>query len=76
MSNWIIPVVVLTTKPRIYQRIEKNILAPQILLTPATKEVAADMASGGAWVNRNPQQVSRTGVNRITPGENFNAVSV
>ena len=49
---------------------------PQALLAPVTKEVVADTASGGAWINRNPWQVIRTGVNGSTPGNIHNTVSV
>ena len=42
----------------------------------ATTEVVVDAAFGGAWVNRTPIQVSRTGVNKNTPGSIRNVVSV
>ena len=48
LSNGTIPVVVLKMSPRIYQRIAPIVFAPQTLLTTATKEVVANMASGGA----------------------------
>ena len=41
-----------------------------------TKKVVADTASGGVWVNRTPQKVIRTGVDRSTPGNIRNAVRV
>ena len=55
--------------PGIDQWIAPIILTPQALLTPAMKEVVADVASGGAWINRNLQQVIRTVVDRSTPSE-------
>ena len=76
LSNRTIPAVVPTMNPRIYQNITPILLTPQTLLTPATKEVIADTASGGAWDNRTTWQVRRTGVNRITPGNICNAVIV
>ena len=48
--------------PRIEQRIAPLVVAPQMLLTPATKEIVAGAALGGARVNRTPRQVIRTGV--------------
>ena len=51
-------------------------MAPQTLLKPATKEVVADAASGGEWVNRTPWQVIRMWVNRSAPGDIRNSVSV
>ena len=57
LSNRIISVVVPTMNPRIGQSIAPIVVAPQTLLTPAAKEVIADAASGGAWVNRNLRQV-------------------
>ena len=39
-----------------------------------TKEVLADAASGGVWINRNPRQVSRMGVNGSTPGETGHSI--
>ena len=64
-SNRTIPLAVLLINPKIDQNI-----------SPATKEVVADTASGSACDNRNPRQVSPTGVDRITPGNIFHAVSV
>ena len=51
-------------------------MAPQMLLTPSTKKVVADAASGGAWVKRTPRHVSSTGVDGRTPVNICNAVSV
>ena len=65
LSNRNIPVVI----PMMNPRIVPIVLAPQMILTPATKEVATDAASCGAWVNRTPRQVSRTGVDGSTPGD-------
>ena len=62
--------------PRIDQRIAPMVLAPQTLLMLVTKEVIADAASGGVWVNRTPRRVSRTGVNGSTPGKICNDVSI
>ena len=57
-------------------KIAMIIIVPQTLLTPETKEFVVDTELGGKWINRNPWQVSRKGVNRSTPGEIRNAVSV
>ena len=69
-------VIVLTVNPKIDQRIALIVVAPQTLLTLATKEVVADAALGGVCVNRTMWQVIRTGVDRNTPGDIFNAVSI
>ena len=58
-----------------------NMIAPiggvsQTLSMPTTKEVVADVASVGAWVNRTLRQLIRTGVDRSTPGNVCNAISV
>ena len=63
-------------QPGIDQGIVPFALVPQTLLAPTTKEVVTDAASGGAWINRNPRQVNRTGVNVITPGYISNDVSI
>ena len=60
----------------INQGIVPIILVPQTLLTPVTKEVVADAASGGAWVHRNLRQVSRMGVNGSTPGNILNDIGI
>ena len=51
LSNWTIHVVPPSMNLRIDQKIVLIVLAPHTLLTPATKEVVADAASGGTWVN-------------------------
>ena len=56
-------------KPMIYQRIAPPVVAPHMLLLPDTKEVVAETALSGAWVNRTLHRVSRTGVNGSTPGD-------
>ena len=76
MSNRTIPVVVLMMNPRIYQKIGPIVVAPQMLLTPAMKELVADAASGGVWVNRTLWKVSRDDVDRSTPGNIVYAVRV
>ena len=63
-------------KPGIYQRVAPIILAPQNLLTPSTKEVITDTASVSVWINRTLRQVIRKGVDRSTPGDICNFVSV
>ena len=68
MSYRTIPIVVLPMNPRVYQRVAPVLVAPQTLLNPTKKEVVVDTALGSAWVNRTPQQVSRTVVDGITPG--------
>ena len=71
---------ILVVNPMMNQRIEQRIgpifVAPQMLLTPEMKEVVADAASRGAWVNRNPRQVRRTGVVGSTLGGMAHVVSV
>ena len=76
LSNRTIPLVVPTMNLRLYQSIKPIVLTPQTLLTPAKKEGIMDTALGSAWVNRNPGQVSRTGVNQSTPCNIFHAVRV
>ena len=76
LSNWTPPVVVPMNNPRFYNRIVTIGRSSQTLLVPSTKEVIADAACGSAWANRNPPQVIRTGVYRITPGDVCNSVSV
>ena len=66
----------LPTNPGIDQGIVVIKLTPQMILTPATKEIVADAASGGAWTSRNTWRVSRTDVNRITPGNIGNAIGI
>ena len=48
----------------------------QTLSMPTTKEVVAYAASVGAWVNRTLRKLIRTGVDRSTPGNVCNAISV
>ena len=47
LSDGTIPVVVMTMSPGSDQRIEQIVIAPQMLLIPATKEVVANTALGG-----------------------------
>ena len=76
LSNQTLPVVVSKMNLRIYQRITPIVLATQILLTPATKEVAADAELGSVLVNRTLRIVISTGVNIITPGDMYNDVII
>ena len=62
--------------PRIDHRIMPIVVEPQTIFTPLTEEVVAETASGGKWVNSNPWQVSKTGVDRSTPGDMCHVVSV
>ena len=55
LRNRIISATFLMMNPRINQSIAPIVVAPQTLLTPDTKEVFVDAASGGAWVNRTLQ---------------------
>ena len=55
--------------PSIDQSITPILLAPQTLLTNATKKVVVDATLGCAWFNRTPHRVSRTGFDGITPGK-------
>ena len=52
------------------------VAAPQILLTPETKEVVAYVVCGGTWVNMTTRIVSSTGVDGRTPGNVLNTVSI
>ena len=61
---------------RIDQRIVPIVVAPKTLLMPATKKFIADVVLVGAWVNRNLRRGIWTGIDGITPGNLFNAVSV
>ena len=76
LSNRTLPVVVLTINPRIDDIIAPLGGASQALLIPATKEVVTDVASGGVWVNRSPQQVIQMVVYGSTPGDICNSISV
>ena len=76
LSNRTLPVKVTKMKPRIDQRIAPILVAPQTLLTPVTKEVAADAAWSDPWVNRTLQQVRKTSADGSTPCDICNAVSV
>ena len=76
MSNQTILVVFSTMNPMIDQMIAPIVLVPQTFLTPATNEFVVDTALGGAWVNRSPRKVSRMGVDRSTPGNIHDTVSV
>ena len=76
LSNRTILVLTLTMNPVIDLEIALVVLVPQTLLTPATKEVVADVVSGGAWKNRTPRQVSRNGVDGSTPGYIRDDVSI
>ena len=76
LSNRTIPVFIPMMNPRIDPRIVPIVAVPQTLLMPKKKEFVADAACGNAWVNRNPRQVSRTGVDGSTPCDVLNDVSV
>ena len=65
-----------TTNPGIDQWIAPIILAPQTLLTPVTREVIADAASGSVWINRTLRQVIMIRANVITPGYICNAIGI
>ena len=62
--------------PRIDQIIALTVVEPQTLLIPVTKEIIADLASGGMCVNSNLWQVIQKGISRSTPGDIGHAVSV
>ena len=72
LSYQTIPVFTLSTNPKI----EVIRLTLQMLLTPATKEICADMMLGGAWMSTTPWQVIRTGVNRSTTGNIGNDIVI
>ena len=67
LSNRTIPVFPPVMNPGVDQGIAPVVLAPQMLLTPATNEVVADAVSGGAQKNMAPQKVSKTSVAGSTP---------
>ena len=71
-----IPVLPLPTNQGIDQRIEDIRLAPKMLLIPATKEIVADAAPGGACIHSNPRQLIRTGVDGFTPGNIGNDIDI
>ena len=55
---------------------ESNLHATLYDESQQTNEVVMEAALGGAWLNRTPWQVSRTGVNGSNPGYIFNLVSI
>ena len=71
-----IPVLPPLKNPGIDQCIAPIIFAPHTLLITGTKEVNADAASGGTWVNRNLRKVSRTSIDGSIPGNIRNDVRV
>ena len=76
MSYWSIRVFTSLKNPGIDLKIAAIRLTPQTLLTPETKEIITDAASGGNWISRTLRQVSRTGIDRSTPGENGNDIGI
>ena len=64
------------TNPKIGDMIATIGGVSKTLSMPTTKEVVADAASVGAWVNRTLRQLIRTGVDRSTPGNVCDAISV
>ena len=56
LSYWTSPVLPPPMNLLIDRGVLPIILASQMLLTPATKEVLTDAASGGAWVHRTPRK--------------------
>ena len=52
------------------------ILTTQTLLTPATKEIISDTAVVSTCMSRTVWQVSRTGVDRSTPGDSGNVIGI
>ena len=52
LSNQTIPVLPQVMNPNIYQWVAPIVVAPQTLLAPETREVVADVALFGVWVNR------------------------
>ena len=58
--------------------IAKIILTPLTLLRPETKEIFAETDSSlvGAWTSRNPQQLSRNGVDGSNPGGIDNDIEI
>ena len=75
-SNHIIPVFSPVMNLGVEQGIAPIILAQQTLVATGTKEVVANAALGGAWINRTPRKVSSTGIDRITTGNIRDAVRV
>ena len=76
MSNRTIPVISPAMNLGIDQGISPIVLAPQTLLKPTMKEVVADTALGGAWINRTLQQLIRVGVDGSNTGDIRNSVSI
>ena len=68
LSNRTFLVVVPTMNPMVDDTIALIVGASETLSTPVTKEVVADAACGGMWVNRTPGQIIWVGVNGSTPG--------
>ena len=60
---------------KIYNSIAIIVGAYQNPLTPATKEVVADVTRGSVRVNRNPRHVSQTGRDNTIPCDTGLAVS-
>ena len=57
-------------------RIVPSVSVPQTVLISDMKEVVADPACCGAWVNRTPKQAISTGVGKSTPCNVCNHVSI
>ena len=60
----------------IYKAVAPIIFVPQMLMTPVTKEIVADTASGGTWIYRILQQVSSKSINGSNKGETHNAIGI
>ena len=67
-SNRALHVVVPRMDHRIDDRIAMIGIYSQTLSKPRTKKFVADVACGGAWVNRNPRHLIRTGRDGSTSG--------
>ena len=76
LSYRITPVLPSPKNPWIDQEISEIKLTPQTLLTPATKVIVTDAASGGAWMFSTLRQASRTGVNGRIPWNIGNAIGI
>ena len=76
MSYRTTPVFSPETNPGIDQDIAAIKLTPHTLLTPATKKIIVDAASGGVWTSMTNRKLSRTGVNKSNQGDIANAICI
>ena len=68
LSYWTILTLPPPMNPGIDQVIVGIKFTPQTLMTPATKEIIVDAASGSEWTYRTPRRVCSIGVDGSNPG--------